>query len=88
MSNIVSHEELKKRVLELEQAASKHKKLEEEFNQIFTMSLDMLCVADITTATFLKVNPAFTKALGYSEEELLGSPFFDFIHPEDIDSTR
>jgi len=52
------------------------------------MSLDMLCIADIHTATFLKVNPAFTTNLGYSEDELLTQSFMDFIHPDDINETR
>ena len=64
------------------------KQAEEDLAQIFTMSLDMLCIADISTATFIKVNPAFTRTLGYSEEELLEKSFIDFIHPDDIDSTR
>ena len=64
------------------------KKTEGDLAQIFSMSLDMICIANINTATFIKVNPAFTEILGYSEEELLEKPFLDFIHPEDIDSTR
>ncbi|MBN2428098.1 MAG: PAS domain S-box protein [Deltaproteobacteria bacterium] len=59
----------------------------EEMAEIFSMSPDMICVADINTATFLKVNPAFTKTLGFPEEELLGRPFLDFIHPDDVEST-
>ncbi|MFO7715151.1 PAS domain S-box protein [Desulfosarcina sp.] len=64
------------------------KRTEGELAQIFAMSLDMICIADINTATFIKVNPAFTEILGYVEEELLSRPFFDFIHPDDIDVTR
>jgi len=59
-----------------------------EHRTLFSMSLDMICVADINTATFLKVNPAFTATLGYGESELLSAPFTDFIHPEDIGPTR
>jgi len=70
MSDKLSYEELEKRIVELEQTVSQHRQSEYEFNQIFAMSLDMLCVADINTATFLKVNPAFTETLGYSEGEL------------------
>ncbi len=88
MSDKLSYEELEKRIVELEQTVSQHRQSEYEFNQIFAMSLDMLCVADINTATFLKVNPAFTETLGYSEGELLEKPFSEFIHPEDIDSTH
>jgi PAS domain S-box-containing protein len=64
------------------------KRAEEELQRIFSMSLDMICVADIQTATFLKVNPAFTEILGFSEQELLEKPFLDFIHPEDVELTR
>ncbi len=60
------------------------KESQEELSEIFEMSLDLICVADINTATFLKVNPAFTRLLGYSEQELLNRSFLDFIHPEDV----
>ncbi|MBW1783710.1 MAG: PAS domain S-box protein [Deltaproteobacteria bacterium] len=67
---------------------TERKLAEEEFAQIFSMSLDMICIADINTSTFVKVNAAFTETLGFSEAELLERPFLDFIHPDDIDSTR
>ncbi|MBM4388656.1 MAG: PAS domain S-box protein, partial [Deltaproteobacteria bacterium] len=60
---------------------------ESDLEEIFNMSLDMICVADINTATFTKVNPAFMNTLGYSEEELLGKPFLTFIHPDDVKPT-
>ena len=88
MSNKPSYEDLEKRVRELERVEWERRKTEEELAQIFSMSLDMICIADIDTATFIKVNPAFTEVLGYAEEELLEKPFFDFIHPDDIDATR
>jgi PAS domain S-box-containing protein len=87
MSTKRTYEELEKRIQELEQVELNRKMTEEELAQIFSMSLDMICIADINTATFIKVNPAFTEVLGYSEEELLKKPFFDFIHPDDIDET-
>ncbi|MEE4359234.1 MAG: PAS domain S-box protein [Desulfococcaceae bacterium] len=65
-----------------------HREAEEDFFQIFSMSPDMICIADINTATFLKVNPAFTETLGFSEEEFLQKPFLDFIHPDDVEATR
>jgi PAS domain S-box-containing protein len=51
------------------------------------MSLGMMCIADINTATFIKVNPAFTRVLGYSQEELLSRPFTEFVHPDDLGPT-
>lgn len=46
-----------------------------------------MCIADINTSTFLKVNPSFTRILGFSEQELLSRSFLDFVHPEDIQAT-
>jgi PAS domain S-box-containing protein len=37
--------------------------------------------------TFLKVNPATIKILGYTEQELLGKPFLSFVYAKDIDAT-
>jgi len=60
---------------------------EEKFRTIFNMSLSMICIADLDTATFQFINPAFHRILGYTKEELLTKSFFEFIHPEDKKST-
>jgi len=56
-------------------------------DEIFSISLDLICIADIRMATFIKVNPAFKETLGYTEEALLGESFLNFIHPDDIEPT-
>jgi len=48
----------------------------------------MICIADLNTTHFVKVNDAFTDTLGFAEEDLLGKPFMQFIHPDDVDITR
>lgn len=63
------------------------KRTEEELNNFFMLSADMLCVAGMD-GLFKKVNPAFSTVLGYSEEELLSQPFFHFVHPDDIAETN
>ncbi|MEW5908664.1 MAG: PAS domain S-box protein [Thermodesulfobacteriota bacterium] len=86
--------ELKNSLRDLKIEIEEHKQTEEmlkksrkELADIFSTSLDMLCIADIRTATFLKVNPAFTRVLGYSEQELLNRPFLDFVHEDDLPAT-
>jgi PAS domain S-box-containing protein len=57
-----------------------------EREQIFHMAMDMICVAG-TDGYFRRVNPAFTRTLGYSEHELVSRPFIEFIHPDDREAT-
>jgi PAS domain S-box-containing protein len=56
-------------------------------DSFFTLSLDMLCIADLKTGYFVKLNPAWERILGYTLEELRSQPMFDFVHPDDLQRT-
>lgn len=58
----------------------------EEQDLFFTLSLDMLCTANLE-GYFLRLNPAWERTLGYEIEELLAEPFLNFVHPADRAST-
>ncbi|XGC81581.1 ATP-binding protein [Bdellovibrio bacteriovorus] len=62
------------------------KKAEQDLNQFFNVSIDLLAMAD-TKGYFRKINPAFVELLGYSAEEFCSKPAIDFIHPDDIGPT-
>lgn len=59
----------------------------DQYSKLFTMSIDMLGIANVK-GYFELVNPAFTQTLGWSEEEMLKTPFMDFVHPKDRDKTE
>ena len=61
--------------------------VEMDGDQLFNLSLDMLGIAS-TNGFFKKVNPAFTRTLGWSSGELLSRPFLDFVHPDDQAATQ
>ena len=58
-----------------------------EFQNYFDYSLDMLCIAGYD-GFFKRVNPAFTRILGWDTEDLLNRKFLDFVHPEDLKKTE
>jgi len=58
-----------------------------EFRKFFDVSIDLMCIAG-TDGYFRRTNLAFQKTLGWTEEELLARPFFDFVHPEDVAKTE
>jgi anti-anti-sigma factor len=60
---------------------------QEELDRFFTMSLDMLCIANLNTGHFVRLNPAWEQVLGIPREELLSRPWLDFVHPDDREAT-
>jgi PAS domain S-box-containing protein len=67
-------------------AITERKKAEEELQRFFNLVPDMVCIAS-TDGRFLKINPMWEATLGYTEQEILSTPFLDFIHPDDRDPT-
>ena len=55
----------------------------DSIERFFELSRDMLAIASAHTGHWLRVNPAMTETLGWSEAELLSMPFMDIVHPDD-----
>ena len=66
--------------------AKGRKQIEEERDQLLTLTTDLIGVAGFD-GYFKRVNPSWVKTLGWTSEEITGSPWLDFVHPEDIEGT-
>jgi len=80
------YEELEQRLKKLEASASKQLSLDKTLENLFNLSLDMLCVADFE-GYFRLFNEAFENTLGHSTHVLLKTPFIEFVHPDDKTAT-
>ncbi|MEO0815510.1 MAG: PAS domain-containing protein, partial [Myxococcota bacterium] len=57
-----------------------------DFQKLILDSIDLFCIAGMDG--YLRwVSPGFTRALGWSSEELYATPFIKFIHPDDVEGT-
>lgn len=57
-----------------------------ERDRLFAMSQDMLCIAGFD-GHLMHVNPAWTRVLGWSAEEMTSRPWLWFVHPDDQAAT-
>jgi PAS domain S-box-containing protein len=55
-------------------------------DRFFEISIDMLCYLDFR-GHFRRLNPAWSRTLGYSLEELMSRHFIEFVHPDDRERT-
>jgi PAS domain S-box-containing protein len=64
----------------------RRRRAERQVDDIFDLSLDLLCVAGFD-GYYKRVNPAFEHTLGYAAAELLSRPLLEFVHPDDRQRT-
>src|SRR6185369_9350735 len=67
-------------------SAARRARAQEELDRIFTLSPDLIAVADFH-GHFTRVNPAVEQVLGYTQEEVLARPYLDLVHPDDRERT-
>lgn len=79
--------ELEKAIEQLQNEIAERQKAQSELDRIFNLSVDMLCILG-SDDYFKRVNPAVSSILGYSPEEFMARPWFEFVHPEDRKATQ
>lgn len=63
------------------------RRIEEERDRFFSLSVDMLCVAGYD-GIFRIVNPAWEATLGWTTDEFQAHPYTEFVHPDDLPATK
>jgi len=74
-------------ITERKQAEDALREREEELENIFNLSPDMICVCT-PEGKFIKVNPSCETILGYTSKEILKLGWAKLIHPDDVELTN
>ena len=59
---------------------------QERWRQVFNLAQDLHCLAGVD-GYFKQLNPAWERVLGYSRAELMGRPYIELVHPDDVEAT-
>ncbi|WP_223923854.1 PAS domain S-box protein [Geobacter sp. AOG2] len=74
-------------ITELKRAHGKINRSEERFRAIMSLSPDIISIVR-KDGVFLYKSPSAEQIHGYAQDEMLGRPVFDLIHPEDRENVE
>jgi len=77
---------MKSNLQELEELTNVLSGLQDQYSYFWEHSQDFLAIFT-PEGLFIDVNPMWTKVLGWKYHDVYNKSFFDFIHPDDIEST-
>jgi PAS domain S-box-containing protein len=66
--------------------ADRLRRVSAENARFWELSTDLLCTAN-RSGYFTRLNPAWERMLGWSDDELCARPFLDFVHEDDVAAT-
>ena len=72
---------------ELEKLSDDLEVAAEDYRRVLDNSLDVICQMD-KAGKFLKVSPAAKRVWDYEPEELIGTMYWDLVHPDDLVKTH
>ena len=61
---------------------TERRRAEEQLDRFFGLTLDLICIAGFD-GYFKRLNPSWERTLGFTQSELCGTPYIDFVHPDD-----
>jgi len=74
--------ELQKLEIEREQIENKLRKIDQKINNLFDKAKEVMTI--IQDRQIKYVNPFVTELIGYAPEELIGTSFAQYIHPDEL----
>lgn len=74
--------ELEKLEIERQRTGKPHWKIESEYQSIFQLSKDAMAI--VQDGMIIRVNSAISQVVGYSPEDLIGTPFTQYIHSDEL----
>ncbi len=60
--------------------------LDERMGTYLETTYDMLFVVDPDTGCYTSVSPNVERIMGWGPERIIGQPFMDFVHPDDLEA--
>jgi PAS domain S-box-containing protein len=58
-----------------------------DLERLFKLTSDFICIS-AKDKYFKKINPAFSKVLGFTEQQILSDTIPSFIHPDDVEKSQ
>lgn len=87
MQNAAAFDEIQRATEALAVSETQSREIAEDRDRLYGTSIDLLGSAGFD-GYFKGLNPAWESVLGWTTEELMGKPYIEFVHPDDVEPTN